>query len=738
MDKSIYDATEKTGNNNEERKLHTERFFQTLLQMDHVWGTELTFQIMPEREGCSRKPKIFHDNLRNIGKTLFEANKGGSLVAVMVNEGDGKGRSAKNVTRVRSVYIDLDGQPLEPVLECAVPPSMVIESSPGRFHVYWIVPDCDLKAFRWIQKALAERFGADPNVCDLPRAMRIPGFDHQKGDNPFMTRVISCSTNSYPVQDICSRILGMDLQELLARNHRQKKCLTGTNAHKYSLQEIDEMLSHIPADDYDRWIRIGMAIRSEFPGQEGFALFDRWSQSSSKYIASDIEAKWNSFGSETGERQVTIASLVREAKASGYTEKQKRDYTDYIELFYSLPGIKDVRRELLTDELYILTDTGEWIPAVNMIRYAESHARSAGGFNPSDFIRHLERHRIDEKKPELLIDLPTWDQHDRILEISEAVRCKGLSSEQVYEVLRAWLVSIFRRLEDPSIQPPALIIQGPQGCGKDALVNALVGGLGSYFKDLTIDGEEAELQLHTALVFYINEFDRTSSKNVANLKRLLTTAQTNCRLKYDYRAQIRKSRAVYIATCNVEDFFRDYTGNRRFNVLHIEYGGFARLDNGRFATSPEVVYPGMFCRLNHQEERLQILAQARDLAGSGDFAPSAETSAIMNEIVDRLSPPDITEIVEEMWNEMAADSCRLIAKEWLSNSEISEKGIFRAIAAATNISETRIQHILKIRGYEYRTRTTRGYCLKNFDLQSEPERDDLIDYYPNGRPDDWS
>ena len=86
--------------------------------------------------------------------------------------------------RVRAVFVDLDGAPLAPVLEAGLEPHVVVESSPGKFHVYWQVDDCPLDQFERVQRALARRFGGDPSVHDLPRVLRVPGFLHCKGE-PF-------------------------------------------------------------------------------------------------------------------------------------------------------------------------------------------------------------------------------------------------------------------------------------------------------------------------------------------------------------------------------------------------------------------------------------------------------------------------------------------------------------------------------------------------------------------------
>ena len=109
----------------------------------------------------------------------FQDRRAGAFVTV--NATDGKGRQAHNVQRVRAVFVDLDGAPLAPVLEAGLEPHIVVESSPGRFHAYWLIDDCPLDQFERVQRALARRFDGDPRVHDLPRVMRLPGFRHFKG-----------------------------------------------------------------------------------------------------------------------------------------------------------------------------------------------------------------------------------------------------------------------------------------------------------------------------------------------------------------------------------------------------------------------------------------------------------------------------------------------------------------------------------------------------------------------------
>ena len=149
----------------------------------------LTFQTFDDSE--AKRPglaRIIHGPLKGAQKKLIELNGRGAGIFWTVNETDLKGRKSENITKVRAVFVDLDGAPLEPILKGPLRPHVVVESSPGRFHCYWMVSNCSKEDFTRIQKALAKIFKADEQCIDLARVMRLPGFFHQKHE-PHLTNV---------------------------------------------------------------------------------------------------------------------------------------------------------------------------------------------------------------------------------------------------------------------------------------------------------------------------------------------------------------------------------------------------------------------------------------------------------------------------------------------------------------------------------------------------------------------
>jgi hypothetical protein len=167
------------------------RFLTLLSQCDET--DVFTFQIFPEGAPSSSYPKVLHGSLLEQGDTLVQANCEGSGIFVTINRTDGKGRRNENIVGVRAVFVDLDGAPLQPVLDAPLSPHVVIESSSGRYHAYWIVEGVTCDEFTSIQKALAARFGGDLQVIDRGRVMRLPGFYHLK-KSPYLTNIINESS----------------------------------------------------------------------------------------------------------------------------------------------------------------------------------------------------------------------------------------------------------------------------------------------------------------------------------------------------------------------------------------------------------------------------------------------------------------------------------------------------------------------------------------------------------------
>lgn len=155
-------------------------------------GDAHTFQTFGEGKarGNRKLSRILHGTLADHAAVLSRLNESGAGVFVMVNGGNGRGRKFANVNRIRAYFVDLDGTDIDVLNSAPLPPHAVIETSPGRWHAYWWIESAPLSEFKRVQQALAKRFAADAKICDLPRVMRLPGFDHRKYA-PFRVHIVN-------------------------------------------------------------------------------------------------------------------------------------------------------------------------------------------------------------------------------------------------------------------------------------------------------------------------------------------------------------------------------------------------------------------------------------------------------------------------------------------------------------------------------------------------------------------
>jgi hypothetical protein len=173
--------------------LHMTRSFLNRLAPNE----DVTFQTFADNKATTGwLAKALHGTLNQHADELSSLNQRGAGVFVMANRGDGivhagnkTCRTNSNVRSIRALFADADGVPLEPILKIAPPPHIIVESSPGKWHIYWLTHDTPMEEFSDRQMTIAKLFGTDPAVKDLARVMRLPGFLHQKGA-PFLTRLV--------------------------------------------------------------------------------------------------------------------------------------------------------------------------------------------------------------------------------------------------------------------------------------------------------------------------------------------------------------------------------------------------------------------------------------------------------------------------------------------------------------------------------------------------------------------
>ena len=143
-----------------------------------AFGERHSFQTFCDKGLDRSLVRQFHGTLKEHFAELTALNRRGAGVFFTVNQTNGLGRTTQHIKSVRSVFIDLDGAPLPDTFE--LQPHIIVNTSKGKYHCYWLVNDMPLPTFTLYQEALAKKYNSDPVVKDLPRVMRVAGFFHHK------------------------------------------------------------------------------------------------------------------------------------------------------------------------------------------------------------------------------------------------------------------------------------------------------------------------------------------------------------------------------------------------------------------------------------------------------------------------------------------------------------------------------------------------------------------------------
>jgi hypothetical protein len=179
------------------------------------WFTLQTFTDLEQKPTPDPLAKIY--NVNRITSAVLHRYGEGAGVWVTVNDTDGNGRKKKDVVRVRAIWQEDDdgfeGQfPLEP--------SVVVESSPGHYHRYWLVePDWPAdeqgrRDFAGVMECMVACYGSDPGAKDISRVLRLPGFQHRKNpEEPHMVRIVGGNRQRYTREQITTAFPAPQKQE---------------------------------------------------------------------------------------------------------------------------------------------------------------------------------------------------------------------------------------------------------------------------------------------------------------------------------------------------------------------------------------------------------------------------------------------------------------------------------------------------------------------------------------------
>jgi putative DNA primase/helicase len=305
---------------------------QVLRHIKMLHGSKPTWFLKFDKKGstpsCGSDPQLYGTATHLLDK-LTAANAERYNIAVAVNQIGPNSRTNDNVRGITAVFIDVDnGRTTKAdLMNLPLSPNLIVETSPGRLHAYWLVSNCSVQKFKRVQRALAHRFDSDRQVCDPARVMRLPGSINWNHGSPFLTQIIhEVERSRVPVAKLI-RELGLKPEApAKSRTSGQPAAPSAVDGNtattpRKSLTDkmkaqIRQALATLPADDRNTWLRAGMAIHSVNASEKGYQLWTAWSKTGIKFDEAVQRKTWQEFKVEGGINIHSLFWLSRRAGAA--------------------------------------------------------------------------------------------------------------------------------------------------------------------------------------------------------------------------------------------------------------------------------------------------------------------------------------------------------------------------------------------------------------------------------------
>ena len=315
--------------------------------------------------------------------------------------------------------------------------------------------------------------------------------------------------------------------------------------------QLDRMLSCIDPDDltYEQWLRIGQALNSQYPDQQGLEIWDKWSKQGSRYKPNECRVRWRGFDPSGAVRAGTLFYFAQkggwEAEPEDTTRnsgqvaqvverlnedyaivmvggklrvlREKRNPPNPTDNKYELMGVRDFQIFMMNDKVNL---GGKQPVSVADIWLADPARR----VYPNGLILDPEGDRSDGA-------YNTWAGfnvspikgpcHLFLRHIKEII-CNGDNDH--YNWILDWIADLFQDPANP--KGCCIVMRGPEGAGKGTLANTVGEMFGPHYRHLIDDSHllsNFNAHMIDALFVFADEITWGGNKKTAGkLKGMIT------------------------------------------------------------------------------------------------------------------------------------------------------------------------------------------------------------------------
>lgn len=365
------------------------------------------------------------------------------------------------------------------------------------------------------------------------------------------------------------------------------------------VEQITRMLSHINVNDldYDSWLKVGMAIKSQYTDDEGLQIWDSWSKSGLRYKDNECKIRWGGFSLEGSVRAGTLFYYAKEGgwnpdpiakdvtgnKFDELIARMNEEYAivsvggkikvlrekeveDAIMMHYDLLD-KDSFKTLLQNEItFIEGKKGEPKPiSVADIwlghEYRRTYPNGMGlfpGVAPKGYYNTWNGFAVSPRKG----DCSMFVSH-----IKEII-CGG--NEDHYNWTMDWLADMVQYPDNP--KGCAIVLRGGEGIGKGTFANTIGSLFGPHYRHLIDDSHltsNFNAHLLDALVVFADEITWGGNKKTAGKLKGMVTEQNLVGERKGVDAILYRNMIHMIIASNSEWVVPSGADSRRWFVLDV-------------------------------------------------------------------------------------------------------------------------------------------------------------------------
>lgn len=557
------------------------------------------------------------EQARNLRGTLQECyneltqyNQAFWGVFTCINALNGQGHTLNDVNHIRTHVVDLDdiftsNAAYQRATQSALPPHFAVQSSPDKYHLYWLTESYTGNEFYTLQqRKLNQFYDGDKSIIDATRVMRVPGFYHCKHEPTLVQCWGIHSTARFTNQQIEQSLQHVNLIQYSGT----RKPLGTADMSGPSLEWVKFALELRNPNDLsrDEWMVTSAAFKQAawLHGDER-VLLKMWEDWCARYQQNDNAENlklWNSLK----DTEVGWGHFRRVTVIDAYINNTAKNQLPTPPVDEGLPEILDgYNKKIWFKDCYFIERTGEIFSA--SARFMNS-TQFNGKYGGKQFAMSASGSKVVNEAWQAALRATDWTipkvDHIRFLPdkkpfeiIEDDMARKGLNTYIPIKIkaaqgdLTLWFNHVTKILPNENDRnifyaylahcikypgykiPWAILLQSTPGVGKTVFFEVMQHGLGNMYvyrpkaPELIASGSKFNAWMRSKLAIIVDEIKIDERRELIEiLKPMITDAQIEVQAK-GVDQEMEDNCANWMFFSNYKDAIPVNQNDRRYCVF---------------------------------------------------------------------------------------------------------------------------------------------------------------------------